>query len=86
MARNSENKIQNDVKWTLKALQGEVALLQREQLHLVSKSSERPLTTWEAKRLQEIFDELTVLLADIRSSGAHSISQAQRDLIVSGEA
>jgi hypothetical protein len=66
---------QHEAKWNLRVIHGEINQLKREQSHLLSKSSERPLSVWEASRLDEIFDELTALLAEIRSSGAHRVKK-----------
>ena len=49
-------------RWNLKILRLEMVELQREQRHLVHKSKERRLTSWELERTHELLDEVMALL------------------------
>ena len=64
----------HDQKWTLRTLLSDVNMLKREQAHLQAKSKERPLSSWEQQRLEQIVDELTALFAEVHSSsGSYSV-------------
>ena len=47
--------------WELRLTRQEIEQLQREKQHLDSKAIERPLTTWEKLRQQQLFQDLSAL-------------------------
>lgn len=55
--------------WELRLTRREIEALKREREHLNSKAQERPLTTWERFRQQEIFQEVSALLKRVRRLG-----------------
>ena len=56
--------------WDKLELESELGQLQREEVHLISKSHQRPLTAWELQRLSSLVEETKKILTKIRDFAA----------------
>lgn len=64
----------NEEIWNRRLLKRELKSLEREKHHLSSKSHERPLNSWESRRMSEILVEVMQLLKMFGSPEAHNIN------------
>lgn len=52
----------NNKRWDVLILRHEMRELERERNHLALKSLERPLSTWEERRMESLLDDVMQLL------------------------
>ncbi len=56
-----------DIEWKKRELALELGMLEREQSHLSTKVSERPLTSWEMERVKEIILEHKKVISELKN-------------------
>jgi thioesterase domain-containing protein len=73
----STNSAPRRKSWELQLTQQELEQLRRERQHLLSKAIERPLSSWEKLRKQEIFQEAKALLKRAREIAREQFPQSR---------
>lgn len=74
MQHSNNAAISNQTNWDLKFFKRELSDLHRERCHLLRKSQERSLSSWEEERLLRVVDEVTELLERLAELGSAEIS------------